>query len=136
MNINIEVDSRVRDQLSLSPVDHKEITVGFNQSMIFVGNKIKNIYIFPHTIFSHLFSYPCCQFHHRPFLSLVSTLFSSKSNLFFSLTIYPPLNFLQVYCTMILPIIFIFLKITNQKAKQENPNMFYSMNLLMVRLRD
>jgi hypothetical protein len=44
------VDSRVRVQLSPSPVDHEKYTIRFNQRFIFVKNKKKKIYTFPHTI--------------------------------------------------------------------------------------
>jgi len=50
------VDSRVRDQLSPSPVDHEKITVRFNEWTRFVRNKNENICTFPHTILSRLFS--------------------------------------------------------------------------------
>jgi len=49
------VDSRVKGQLSPSLVEHEGNTVGFNQWILFVKNKIENIYICSHTILSHLF---------------------------------------------------------------------------------
>jgi len=58
----------VRGQLSPSPVKHKENIVGFNQWIRLVKDKIKNIYIFSHTIFSPL-SFLMQRFHHpSPFI--------------------------------------------------------------------
>jgi hypothetical protein len=44
------VDSRVRVQLSPSPVDHEKYAIRFNQRFTFAKNKMKKIYTFSHTI--------------------------------------------------------------------------------------
>jgi hypothetical protein len=49
---NILVDSRVRVQLSPSPVDHEKNTVGLNTWFRFIQIKCRNIYNYSHSILS------------------------------------------------------------------------------------
>jgi len=78
----VNVDCRVRDQLRPLLVDHEEITIGFNQWIRFIQNKIDSIFTFSHTIS------PTYSFLLRPilfFFLLIRSITTNLHYLFFSL---------------------------------------------------
>jgi len=60
------VDSRVRVQLSPSPVKHQKNIIKLNQWSRLFKSKIENIYFFPHTTLSlFLFPFVSLSIHHK-----------------------------------------------------------------------